>query len=69
MVRLIDADLLIEEMLKWYWNDERQEAAKNDVNPMDLFTHLVITTVQEQPIAYDINKVMEQIEGLPKGSI
>ena len=49
MSRLIDADLLIEEMRKWYWDKEKQKAAENDASPMDLFTHLAITTVQEQP--------------------
>ena len=49
MSRLIDADKLIKEMSKWYWDKEKQKAAEEDVNPMDLFTHLAITTVQEQP--------------------
>lgn len=48
-MRLIDADLLIEEMRKWYWDKEKQKAAENDASPMDLFTHLAITTVQKQP--------------------
>lgn len=49
MSRLIDADLLIEEMRKWYWDKEKQKAAENYASPMDLFTHLAITTVREQP--------------------
>lgn len=61
-MRLIDSDKLIQEMRKWYWDKEKQKAAENDVSPMDLFTHLAITTVQEQPIAFDVNKVIEQIE-------
>lgn len=48
-MRLIDADKLIKEMSKWYWDKEKQKAAEEDVSPMDLFTHLAITTVQEQP--------------------
>ena len=61
-MRLIDADKLIQEMRKWYWDKEKQKAAENDVSPMDLFTHLAITTVQEQPTAFDADKVIEQIE-------
>ena len=61
-MRLIDADKLIQEMRKWYWDKEKQKAAENDVSPMDLFTHLAITTVQEQPTAFDVDKVVEQLE-------
>ena len=56
MSRLIDADKLIQEMSEWYWDKEKQKAAENDVSPMDLFTHLAITTVQEQPTAFDLDK-------------
>ena len=59
---LIDADKLIQEMRKWYWDKEKQKAAENDVSPMDLFTHLAITTVQEQLTTFDVDKVIEQIE-------
>ena len=62
MSRLIDADKLIQEMSEWYWDKEKQKAAENDVSPMDLFTHLAITTFQEQPTAFDLDKVMEQLE-------
>lgn len=61
---LIDADKLIQEMRKWYWDKEKQKAAGNDVSPMDLFTNLAITTVQEQPTAFDVDKVVEQLEEL-----
>lgn len=61
-MRLIDADKLIQEMRKWYWDKEKQKTAENDVSPMDLFTHLAITTVQEQPTAFDVDKVVEQLE-------
>ena len=61
-MRLIDADKIIQEMRKWYWDKEKQKAAENDVSPMDLFTHLAITTVQEQPTAFDVDKVVEQLE-------
>lgn len=56
-MRLIDADLLIEEMSKWYWDKERQKATEEDISPMDLFTHLAITTVQKQPSAMNFESV------------
>lgn len=65
-MRLIDADKLIQEMRKWYWDKEKQKVAENDVSPMDLFTHLAITTVQEQPTAFDVDKVVEQLEEVEK---
>lgn len=61
---LIDADKLIQEMRKWYWDKEKQKAAENDVSPMDLFTHLAITTVQEQPTVFDLDEVVQQLEML-----
>lgn len=64
MGRLIDADKLIQEMSEWYWDKEKQKAAENDVSPMDLFTHLAITTVQEQPTAFDLDKVVKQLKDL-----
>lgn len=63
-MKLIDADKLIKEMAKWYWDKEKQKAAKNDVSPMDLFTHLAITTIQEQPTAFDVYEVVQQLEML-----
>lgn len=63
-MRLIDADLLIKEMSKWYWDKEKQKAAENDVSPMDLFTNLAITTVQEQPTSFDVDNVVEQLKEL-----
>ena len=61
-MRLIDADKLIEEMSKWYWDKEKQKAAEEDISPMDLFTHLAITTIQKQPTVYDVNRIVEQLE-------
>ena len=62
MSRLIDADKLIEEMSKWYWDKEKQKASEEDVSPMDLFTHLAITTVQEQPTAFDVDKIISELK-------
>ena len=64
MSRLIDADKLIQEMSEWYWDKEKQKASEEDVSPMDLFTHLAITTVQEQPTAFDVDEVVQQLEML-----
>lgn len=61
-MRLIDANLLIQEMSKWYWDKEKQKVAEEDVSPMDLFTHLAITTVQEQPTAFDVNLIVKKLE-------
>lgn len=61
-MKLIDADKLIQEMRKWYWDKEKQKAAENDISPMDLFTHLAITTVQEQPTAFDVNLIVKKLE-------
>ncbi len=66
MGRLIVADALIEEMKKWYWDEEKQKAAENDISPMDLFTNLAIETVKAQPTAYDLDKVVEELEGYRK---
>ncbi len=63
-MRLIDADALIEEMRKWYWDTERQRAAEKDVSPMDLFTNLAITTVKNQPTAYDVKEIVQQLESI-----
>ena len=61
--RLIYTDVLIEEMKKWYWDEEKQKAAESDISPMDLFTNLAIETVKAQPTAYDIDRVAEELEG------
>mgnify|MGYP004507614731 CR=1 FL=1 len=65
-MRMIDADALINIMKKWYFDKEKQDAAKADVSPMDLFTNLAITTVREQPTAYDRDKVIGGLYGLKR---
>lgn len=62
--RLIGADTLIEEMKKWYWDEEKQKAAENDISPMDLFTNLAIETVNAQPTGYDIDQVVNQMKNM-----
>lgn len=64
MSRLIDADILIEEMRKWYWDEEKQKAAEKDISPMDLFTNLAISTVKEQPTSFDMEKVVHELQNL-----
>lgn len=61
-MKLIDADKLIKKMSKWYWDKEKQKAAEEDASPMDLFTHLAITTVQEQPTAFDVDKIISELK-------
>lgn len=63
-MRLIDAEKVTEEMRKWYFDEEKQKAAENDVSPMDLFTNLAIMTVKKQPTAFDIEKVVKELEYL-----
>lgn len=55
--RLIDADILIEEMEKWY-------TSENDISPMDLFTNLAIETVETQTTVYDIDQVVNQMKNM-----
>lgn len=62
--RLIDADVLMEKMKKWYWDEEKQKAAENDISPMDLFTNLAIDTVTTQPTVYDIDQVVNQMKNM-----
>ena len=61
-MRLIDADKLIAEMRKWYWDEEKQKAAEKDISPMDLFTNLAITIVKQQPTAFDVEKVLNELK-------
>lgn len=63
-MRLIDAEKVTEEMRKWYFDEEKQKAAENDVSPMDLFTNLAIATVKDQPTAFDVEKVVKELEDL-----
>ena len=61
-MRPIDADKLIAEMRKWYWDEEKQKAAEKDISPMDLFTNLAITIVKQQPTAFDVEKVLNELK-------
>lgn len=63
-MRLIDGEKVIEEMRKWYFDEEKQKAAENDVSPMDLFTNLAIMTVKKQPTAFDMAKVVREFKKL-----
>lgn len=52
-MRLIDADTLIKDLSYLY--------TKNHI-PVDMRAKEILTTVMEQPTAYDVDKVVEQLE-------
>jgi len=54
---LIDADTLIKDLSYLY--------TKNHI-PVDMRAKGVLTTIMEQPTAYDVDKVVEQLEELRK---
>lgn len=56
-MRLIDADTLIKDLSYLY--------TKNHI-PIDMKAKEVLTTVMQQPTAYDVDEVMEQLEELRK---
>lgn len=56
-MRLIDADTLIKDLSYLY--------TKNHI-PVDMRVKGVLTTIMEQPTAYDVDKVVEQLEELRK---
>lgn len=52
-MRLIDADTLIKDLSYLY--------TKNHI-PVDMRAKETLTTIMEQPTAYDVDKVVEQLE-------
>lgn len=56
-MRLIDADTLIKNLSYLY--------TKNHI-PVDMRARGILSTVMEQPTAYDVDKVVEQLEKLKK---
>ena len=56
MSRLIDADKLIKRLEKWNTSDSTDKALYN----------FAMNRVMEQPIAYDKDKVVGQLEKLPQ---
>ena len=52
-MRLIDADTLIKNLSYLY--------TKNHI-PVDMRAKEILTTIMEQPTAYDVNKVVEELE-------
>lgn len=56
-MRLIDADTLIKDLSYLY--------TKNHI-PVDMRAKGVLTTIMEQSTAYDVDKVVEQLEELRK---
>lgn len=60
-MRLIDADLLKENILKWL------KPSKPDETEMIEVTDALVSTmmeIDEQPTAFDVDKVVEQIESI-----
>lgn len=58
-MRLIDADLLKESILKWLKPSEPDETKMIEVADAIVSTMMEI---DEQPIAFDLDKVVEQLE-------
>lgn len=56
-MRLIDADTLIKDLSYLY--------TKNHI-PVDMRARETLSTVMEQPTAYDVDKVVKQLEKLKK---
>ena len=52
-MRLIDADTLIKDLSYLY--------TKNHI-PVDMRAKEILTTIMEQPTAYDIDKIVEKLE-------
>ena len=52
-MRLIDADTLVKGLSYLY--------TKNHI-PVDMRAKEILTTIMEQPTAYDVNKVVEELE-------
>ena len=52
-MRLIDANALIKNLSYLY--------TKNHI-PVDMKSKEILTTIMEQPTAYDVNKVVEELE-------
>ena len=58
-MRLIDADKLLEETRR-----DRDYARKNGFLDMYYERQVLIDRIKEQPTAYDVGKVVEQLESL-----
>ena len=59
-MRLIDADALIKNLSYLY--------TKNHI-PIDMRTKEILTTIMEQPTAYDVDKVVEEIKTLKEEAL
>ena len=60
-MRLIDADLLKKNIAKWLQGSDPQET---EMVRVDDIAVSVIMEIDEQPTAYDVEKVVEQIKEL-----
>lgn len=59
MSRLIDADLLKKNIAKWLQGSDPQET---EMVKLDDIAVSVIMEIDEQPTAYNVEKVVEQLE-------
>lgn len=66
-MRLIDADALIEAI--WKKHKETEEMYDLCVDELKEVYCGVVATIDEQPTAYDVEKVVEEIQKIPHGAI
>lgn len=60
-MRLIDADLLKKNIAKWLQGSDTQETV---MVKLDDISVSVIMEIEEQPTAYDVEKVVKQLEDM-----
>jgi hypothetical protein len=60
-MRLIDADLLKKNIAKWLQGGDPQETRMVELDDIAVS---VIMEIDEQPTAYDVEKVVKQLEAL-----
>lgn len=62
MARLIDADLLKKNIAKWLQGGDPQET---EMVKLDDIAVSVIMEIDEQPTAYDVDKVLGELDKIP----
>lgn len=66
-MRLIDADMLKKNIFKWLKpSGDPQETEMVRLDDVEIS---VISEIDEQPTAYDIDKVVEELERFPLGNL
>lgn len=61
-MRLIDADELTEKIMKWLKYDPNADDRMVDI---DDIAASVLMEIEEQPTAFDVDKIIEQMAALP----